>query len=197
MKVVVLDPLACFRCGLVAQLSIAGFAPFEPTDVEGWVRSGEPGAVVVTLLGDVEAKWLIGLRESAPAVPALALLSKVTVDDYRLAMRSGATSAIGRDAPPEDIVESLSAACAGRAIMPSHIAAALATAVDAPDHLGLSTTEVRWLSALSEGLTVADLAREAGYSEREMFRRLANIYAHMGVSGRTEALLAAQRLGLV
>ncbi|HET6209701.1 MAG TPA: hypothetical protein VFD94_04930 [Jatrophihabitans sp.] len=197
VKVAVLDPLVCFRLGLTAALSVAGFEPFEPTDVEDWLRSGDPGAVVITLLDDADAKRLKGLRDCAPATPGVALLPEVTVEAYRWAMRSGATSAAGRDAPPEDITACLSAACTGRTVMPTPLALALAMAVDPGEHPSLSATEVRWLAALSAGRTVADLARETGYSEREMFRRLHGLYLHMGVCGRTEALLAAQRWGFV
>jgi DNA-binding NarL/FixJ family response regulator len=189
--------LACFRRGLTAALSLAGFEPFEPPDVEDWVRSGDPGAVVIALLDDADAKRLKGLRDYAPTTPGLALLPEVTVEAYRWAMRSGATSAIGRDAPPEDIIECLLAACTGRAIMPAPLALNLAMAVDPGEHPSLTATEVSWLVGLSAGRTVLDLAHDVGYSEREMFRRLHGLYARMGVCGRTEALLSAQRWGLV
>ena len=197
VKVAVLDPLVCFRRGLIAALLVAGFEPFEPSDVGDWLRSGDLGAVVITLLDDADAKRLKVLRDCAPAIPGLALLPEVTVEAYRWAMRSGATSAAGRDAPPEDITACLSAACTGRAMMPAQLALALAMAVDPGDHPVLSALEIRWLAALSAGRTVLDLARETGYSEREMFRRLHGLYVRMGVCGRTEALLAAQRWGFV
>lgn len=192
-----LDPLNCFRRGLAAALSVAGYEPFEPPDVEEWARSGDPGAVVIALLDDADAKRLRSLRTCAPSTPELALLPEVTVEAYRWAMRSGATAAVARDAPPEDIIEYLAAACAGRAIMPASLALALAMTVDPVEHPALSAAEVRWLVGLSSGRTVLELAQEVGYSEREMYRRLHSLYARMGVCGRTEALLAAQRWGLV
>jgi len=197
VKVAVLDPLVCFRRGLIAALTLAGFEPFEPSELGDWLNAGDLGAVVITLLDDTDARRLKGLRDCAPTTPGLALLPEVTVDAYRWAMRSGATSAAGRNAPPEDITACLSAACTGRAMMPASLALALAMAVDPGEHPALSATEIRWLAGLSAGHTVLDLARETGYSEREMFRRLHGLYAHMGVCGRTEALLAAQRWGFV
>jgi len=197
MRVAVLDPLVCFRRGLAEALSNAGYEPFEPPDVEDFLRSDDAGAVVIALLDDLDAQRLKGLRECAPLAPELALVSEVTVDAYRWAMRSGATAAVGRNAPPEDIVECLAAACAGRVIMPAPVAQALALAVDPGEHPALTAAEVRLLAGLSAGRTVGDLARADGYSEREMFRRLHRLYFRMGVHGRTEALLAAQRWGLV
>lgn len=56
---------------------------------------------------------------------------------------------------------------------------------------------MEWLAALASGSTVARLANETGYSERVMFRRLADLYGRLGVSGRAEAIVAAERLGLL
>jgi DNA-binding NarL/FixJ family response regulator len=195
VKVAVLDPLACYRRGLLAALVTAGFEAFEPP--QGWCGFDEVGAVVMALLDEVDAQRLRGLRKDAPGTPGLALLPEVTVTSYGWAIRSGATSAVGRDAAPEEIVECLLAACAGRATMPVALALGMAGAVDPVDHPAVDATEVRWLVRLSEGRRVLDLAQEMGYSEREMFRRLHRLYDAMGVCGRTEALLAAQRWGLV
>ena len=195
VKVAVLDPLACYRRGLLGALSTAGFEAVEPP--QGWSGVGEVGAVIMALLDEVDAQRLRDLRNLAPGTPGLALLPEVTVTSYGWAIRSGATSAVGRDASPEEIVQCLTAACAGRATMPAALALGLARAVDSMDHPAVTVAEVRWLARLSEGCRVRDLAQEMGYSEREMFRRLHRLYAAMGVCGRTEALLSAQRWGLV
>ncbi|MDQ3641282.1 MAG: hypothetical protein M3450_07420 [Actinomycetota bacterium] len=57
--------------------------------------------------------------------------------------------------------------------------------------------EVGWLQTLARGATVARLAGEVGYSEREMFRILSNLYQRMGVVSRTEALVQAAQWGLL
>jgi len=44
---------------------------------------------------------------------------------------------------------------------------------------------------------VTSLARSSGYSEREMYRLLSALYARLGVTTRTEALLRADRWGLL
>jgi DNA-binding NarL/FixJ family response regulator len=56
--------------------------------------------------------------------------------------------------------------------------------------------EVGWLADLAAGETVARIAHETGYSERAMFRRLREVYERLGVTSRTEAIVAAERLGL-
>jgi DNA-binding NarL/FixJ family response regulator len=47
------------------------------------------------------------------------------------------------------------------------------------------------------GGTVQDLAGQAGYSERALYRLLHALYSRMGVSNRTEAILQASRRGLL
>jgi DNA-binding NarL/FixJ family response regulator len=61
----------------------------------------------------------------------------------------------------------------------------------------LSETERAWLRRLAAGGTVAGLARDCAYSEREMYRRLSDLYTRLGGRTRTEALLLAERHGLL
>lgn len=65
------------------------------------------------------------------------------------------------------------------------------------NELGLVPNEVAWLRDLSQGRNVCSIAAESGYSEREMFRRLNVVYRKLGATNRVEALLFAQRLGLL
>jgi DNA-binding CsgD family transcriptional regulator len=53
------------------------------------------------------------------------------------------------------------------------------------------------LRLLGQGGTVAALAQSAAYSEREIHRLLAGIYRRLGASNRTDALLRAERWGLL
>ena len=97
--------------------------------------------------------------------------------------------------PPEDVVAVLRAppgvsgpAPRGRAgaVPPGHPAAP-----------SLTVVEQAWLRRLATGGTVAGLARSCGYSEREMYRRLSAVYQRLGARTRTEALLLAERIGLL
>ena len=61
----------------------------------------------------------------------------------------------------------------------------------------ISPWEVHWLQMLANGATVADVARDASYSEREMFRLLNRLYRAMGARNRVEAIVMAARAGLL
>lgn len=54
-----------------------------------------------------------------------------------------------------------------------------------------------WLEALSNGISTAQLAGQIGFSEREMYRRLRDLYGRMGVRNRTEALVWATYCGII
>ena len=59
----------------------------------------------------------------------------------------------------------------------------------------LGASEIGWVAALAEGARVIDIACDAGYSEREMFRKLRSIWRQIGASSRSEAILVATRRG--
>lgn len=61
----------------------------------------------------------------------------------------------------------------------------------------LTRSQQSWLRRLASGVTIHELAGQVGFSEREIYRRLRQIYAAMGVGGRTEALILASASGLL
>jgi len=126
----------------------------------------------------------------------------VVIDDYdidtvRCALLAGASGAISRDATEQELVLALQAALADRTLLPVAIANQLALEVLEPAPSNLADDELSWLRSIADSATVAGLGRSAGYSEREMYRRLQRVYRKMGVSNRTEALLKATRLGWI
>jgi len=61
----------------------------------------------------------------------------------------------------------------------------------------IAATERRWLTALAQSVTMAELAAAEGYSERHLRRMLADVYRRLGAGGRVEALVRASKLGLL
>lgn len=87
----------------------------------------------------------------------------------------------------------------GWLLLPSEVVHWLAMRSPLPsgEAAGVGAEEAAWLRYLADGKTVAALADRVGFSERTMFRRLYEIYGRLGVRNRTEAIVAAQRLGLL
>lgn len=61
----------------------------------------------------------------------------------------------------------------------------------------ITATERRWLTALAQGDTMAELAAAVGYSERHLRRMLSDVYRRLGADCRIQALFRAAKLGLL
>jgi DNA-binding NarL/FixJ family response regulator len=127
----------------------------------------------------------------------VALVDPFDRDEIAHALHHGAAPG-DWDAEAEAIL-AVAAAAADRNVLVSMEAAARLVPETHVHRAGPVVTpeEARWLRDLAKGVTVARLADEVGYSERAMFRRLADLYARLGVTGRAEAMVAAERHGLL
>lgn len=193
--VAIVEAAAPYRRGLEAALAAAGFNVDAPEDVSSW--AARPKRVVVLAVHDpADLGRLEELAERGAAV--VALVTEASVEPMAACLRAGALGVADWSDSPESIVTMIVEALAGRVVLPLDIAAQLAGSLPqrtaAPD---LTQEEVTWLTALAAGTTVVKLADDVGYSERAMFRRLADLYVRLGAHNRTEALLAAERLGLL
>lgn len=182
--------------GLSLGLRGAGFEPARPDDVLGWATEA-PGRVVVLPDTSSGLDLLTGLHRSGRDVRSVALLLQRDVPSYRRAL-AVCTGAVPLDAELAAIIATVAAARQGNALLPAEVARELLCATAVPGTPpGLSRQETAWLRRLADGDTVTALARGAGYSEREMYRRLSSMYAQLGAGTRTEALLRAERFGLL
>ncbi|MCB0974041.1 MAG: response regulator transcription factor [Actinobacteria bacterium] len=61
----------------------------------------------------------------------------------------------------------------------------------------LDDEDLAIVRALATGVGFAEIAEELGYSRRTLHRRTRAIWSRLGVSNRTQGMVAAERLGLV
>jgi DNA-binding NarL/FixJ family response regulator len=136
---------------------------------------------------------------SAPATTrhaVVVLVNEASPDACADALRRGATAVITPLDDPQDVLAVLRLAGRGQTVLARAVAQALCRPAQ-PQPPSLSDMEQAWLRRLAAGGTVAGLARGCGYSEREMYRRLSDVYSRLGARTRTEALLRAERYGLL
>ena len=69
--------------------------------------------------------------------------------------------------------------------------------MEAPVPEVLDERELELLKRLADGVAITDLAGEMGYSERSVYRALANLWKKLGVPGRKEGVLKAASVGLL
>ena len=153
--------------------------------------------VVVVVPAEQALAVLNALREvPGGAAPTVHVVEEATAEACAEALRVGATGVVALDAELSQVVGVVRAAAGGQTLLPRQIAKALCRQQAGPVPQ-LAPRERDWLRHLADSGTVASLARTVGYSEREMYRLLGGVYARLGASNRTEALLLAERWGLL
>lgn len=115
------------------------------------------------------------------------------------AFQLGARGIVLKASPPELLLKSIRAVCAGQFWVGSEPVPIWARAGQVPDRgFGLTTREVEIISAIREGNSNREIANRLAISEETVKRHLSNIFSKLGVSSRLElAVLASeQRLGI-
>ena len=193
-----------YRYGLVAGLQAAGLTcsvvPDLPALLGLLAGNGPDGgaaapAVVSVVPADQAAAALPLLHRPAPR-PVVLVVDEPDVHAYADALRGGATGVVSTAMELEEAVAVIRSASTGHTLLPCAMARALCRPLSGPAP-ALAPREREWLRGLADGGTVAGLARRVGYSEREMYRLLSAVYSRLGATSRTEALLLAERWGLL
>ncbi|NED53825.1 response regulator transcription factor [Micromonospora aurantiaca] len=195
----VIDPLPIYRRGIAAILADHGLEVHTPPDVVAWVRAHGRSLVLLSVLSSDDWDLLRALSASRPQTLVIAVTADDSGDSGARAVRLGARSVLARQASATALERAVVATIEGEAIMPAAVAEALSSAPQLvpASHIALSAEQIAWLRALSAGRTVAVLAKEAGYSERAMYRLLRVVYEQLGVRTRVEAVVRAHEMGLL
>jgi DNA-binding NarL/FixJ family response regulator len=114
-------------------------------------------------------------------------------------LRAGASGFVLKEIAPDELVQAVRTVARGEALVQPNVAARLLAIP--PEQRGLQESltarEREVLHMLARGLRNKEIAERLTLSERTVNFHLANIYAKLHVSGRTEALSRALQLGLL
>lgn len=188
-----------WRRGIAALLGDAGFEVVEFADLDAW-RPGLGGAAVVAWEGaDAGFESISRFVEDHPHIPVVVVTPAVDLSRAAEAIRSGAAGVVDESDDLGALTAAVGAAVDGRVCLPRGLVSSMAARIPTtPDPSAwLSEVECAWLRALAEGTTVAELAEQIGYSERETFRMLGAVYEKIGARNRTESIIWATRHGLL
>jgi len=192
------DPVPAYRHGLTGALVDAGLDAEAVEDAPAWLQRGGRRGLLQSVNLPEESRRLTALRARNKDAVIVALLRNGSPEAYREALREGANGAVAWHEKPEKVIQVLREAFDDYCLLPFPIARALTLDDhEAPELPGISAVEVGWLKMLAHGATIAELARDASYSEREMFRLLHRLYERVGASTRLEAIVLAARAGLL
>jgi DNA-binding NarL/FixJ family response regulator len=189
------DPSPTFRRGLAHVLREAGMFAVEPADLRSWVGPAAHRAVVMTVDGPARLHTITDLVDRQAALVVVALVQDLEGDAAAAALRAGAAAVAHHDDLPDRLIEVVSYALNGDALLPVDLARVLAHSppVGAAERIGLTADEVGWIDDLARNRSVARIAADAGVSERTMYRRLDHLFHRIGVHNRIEAVAWATR----
>src|SRR3712207_1675473 len=185
VRVAVADPLSCYRSGLCEVLAEAGFAPEAPEDLHEWLRHPAQRTVILSLSLPEDSEHVQALRAARPDVRLVGLCTAPSLSYYTQFVLLGGLALLVRTTPPVVTVAALHVALAGHTVAPISAVRTLAERGQSLPAPPLTESETGWLRALVSGKTVAGLAWDAGYSEREMYRQLAKLYRRLGAANRS------------
>lgn len=179
-----------YRVGLVTTMEKANYTVHlvsPPSPPSNEVLRGRKWALLVEL-EHLEA--LADKRWSA----VVAIVPTYGRIDVTQAMAVGATAVVASTATSVTMVATVAAAMEGNALVPATVLADLTAAIE-PTPCALTAEEIGYLQHLAQGMTVCDLARTVGRSERDMYRALSRLWKQMRAIDRTDGLLKAARNG--
>ncbi|KEA64310.1 Transcriptional regulator, LuxR family [Marinobacterium lacunae] len=145
---------------------------------------------------------LVFLRGQHPGIPVVVVSGSEEPQVMKRAIDFGASGFIPKSAPLEVISEAIAAVLQGDEWLPQEISDSLDDLVTEEDQkfaaalASLTPQQFRVLTMLTEGLLNKQIAYELSVSEATIKAHVTAILRKLGVHSRTQAVIAAQRLGV-
>lgn len=148
-------------------------------------------------LNGIEVARLLGETSGAPRVLLLTAYDDETYVTEALA--AGAAGYLLKTTPGRELVEAVRAVHAGSTVLEHSLSQRLALSSIRPAVRGprLSERELQVLRRTARGLSSKEIAVQLQISQRTVEGHLNNIYAKLGVSSRTEAVVQAAERGMI
>lgn len=196
-KVGVFNAPPVYVIGLMDLAEASGHAVESVDDPREWIIGQTSPVLLMGIRCPADLEVVAELKSLSPDGVLVTLVDEFAFESVQKSLMAGASGTVSRDASVRDIALAIDAAIQRNSIIPTDFAYRMAAQTTEQPRPPLRQSELMWLQSLARSATVADLGESAGYSEREMYRRLKAIYHKMGVRNRTEALLKASRLGWI
>jgi two-component system nitrate/nitrite response regulator NarL len=143
------------------------------------------------------------LHDAHPGVPIVMLTNGAQAERALDALRSGATSIVAKQSPPEQLVAALCAVVNGDALIDPAVTMALIEEVRQipapgsgfrPIHSRLSNREWQILGLMSDGWSTAEIAQSLGLSRDTVYTHTRNLMRKLQVETRQAAIDAVREL---
>lgn len=197
LKILIVDDHAIVRDGLAAilrfqkDMTVVG----EADDGQSAIQKAQelhPDVILMDLMmpNMNGADATAAIKQTLPETQILLLTSYGTSAELSRAFRNGATGAITKSLPKEELLAAIRNVAAGQRVASSEIEQTLKEESAMPS---LTPRQLEILHSLTRGLSNEDIAREFGLSKAGVKFHLLSIFRKLNVANRTEAVGLASR----
>jgi two-component system, NarL family, nitrate/nitrite response regulator NarL len=212
LKLLVIDDHPLVREGVAAALTSLD----EDTRVLA-ARDGEEGMTLAAANPDLDLVLLdlalpgmsgfgliTRLHERQPSLPVVVLSALEEPENVRQAINAGAMGFVPKSAAPHVLRDALKDVLDGNISVPLRLQSSYTNGAGTdealqplPDVGQLTVRQLEVLSRVCQGKTNKQIATELGLSEKTVKAHVTSIFKVLGVVNRTQAVLAARRLGML
>jgi|SRR5262245_9653024 two-component system, NarL family, response regulator DegU len=154
--------------------------------------------VSMPVLDGVEATRRI--HAVSPELPIVVLTMHGEEKQRREALDAGATGFLTKDVSMQDVVRTVYQAAGGDVSLSPELASTILSELRAPDtrdRSPLTPREEEVLQHIADGLSTSEVAERLFISGKTVKNHLASIYEKLDARDRTQAVLAAVRIGII
>ena len=197
LKILIVDDHALVRDGLAAilkfqkDMTVVGEADDGQSAIQK-AKELHPDVILMDLMmpNMNGADATSAIKQILPETQVLLLTSYGTSSELSRAFRNGATGAITKSLPKEELLSAIRNVAAGQRVASSEIEQTLKEESAMPS---LTPRQLEILHSLTRGLSNEDIAREFGLSKAGVKFHLLSIFRKLNVANRTEAVGLASR----
>lgn len=171
---------------------------------------GAPDLVLLDLglPGHIGLSALEAFREARPELPVVVISGDISRERVLSSLDLGAMGFIPKTAKKDVLLDALRLICSGGVFVPSeaygdaqreesaYVAPSNWPAINSHADIGLTERQSQVLALLLRGMTNKLICRELGLAEGTVKIHISAILKLLGVANRTQAVLAASRIGL-
>lgn len=151
---------------------------------------------------------LKSFRTARPEIPVVVISGDISSERVLSSLDLGAMGFIPKTANKDSLVNALRLICSGGIFVPADVYAdaqlaeaaypvpATAPAIGGGADIGLTERQAQVLALLLRGMTNKRICRELGLAEGTVKIHISAILKLLGVANRTQAVIAASRIGL-
>lgn len=202
-KILIVDDHPLYREGMVSALraQLPEFSVPEAASAESGLEALAANPDIDLVLIDLRLPGMDGLTalrlfaERHPQVPRIAISGQDDPDLVRRSFDAGASGFIPKSMSINEVAAAIRLVLAGGVFVPP-----AASVAEAPTHDGgpsLTLRQIEALRLLGEGYTNKEIAQALEITERTAKAHVAAIFEVLGAENRTQAVVAAQRCGLL